>query len=206
LLSGILIGIQSAGSDHKIVCWDAAKDFSISNGNPNGAWSYGCCLRRPNGTPGPFTCYALSSTGFLSIPLVGWHSESVDPNVTFNPIEASLSKFGITWEPKQISIGPAYDFSGLRWTAPSNGTFRVVATFTDDQVGGDGADVFILKNGSIKFHGSPGVTLGKGCAFTSELQLNAGDHLDFMVGSGEDKNPFGDNTAVTIVITTSRRD
>src|ERR1041385_1722552 len=104
LLLGIAMMTQAVASDDKVVCWDAAKQFSISNGNPNGAWSYGCCLRRANGMPGPFTRYGLGSTGFLSVPLVAWHSESTDPNVTFNPTDASFSKFGITWEPKQISI------------------------------------------------------------------------------------------------------
>ncbi|MCL5097724.1 MAG: hypothetical protein M1608_09390 [Candidatus Omnitrophica bacterium] len=184
------------------LAWSAAGDYSIA-ANPNGAWSYGS-FSRTNSLPdvASFTLYTDGTANGIGTPMDFWHTGGWDPNVSHNPTTSDYSNFGITWKPGTISLGPGFDgtLTGVRWTAPAAGSFVVSAAFTDDQDGGDGADVYLYHNGTALFKGNTGNVSGAGTNFTTIVSLAVGDHIDFIAGAGADLAPTGDNTALDAVI------
>ena len=144
------------------VSWNLAADFSVTNGNPNGAWSYGYVDTWS--WSGAFLRYQTGNyTGVSGSPI--WHTaqtNSPDCGSVFLNRSSDVQEGAA---PGQLSIQPGSNSipAGVRWTAPSNaygvvtvsGQFfsggvaspRIVVRYKDASVwSGTDAGVFALTN------------------------------------------------------------
>jgi hypothetical protein len=185
-----LVALPSAAS-----AFSAAGDFSLSS-NPNGSWSYGWSY----GLGSAFNLDTTNTTSFQNLGLDAWlggAGSAASPyalyNSTANPIANNFSVL----QPGQLaeSPGPSNQYSIVRWTAVSSGTFSIAATFSGLSPSGDSADVHILLNGTSFFNG----TVGGPAQFTGPKVITAGDTIDFVVGNGGNGSSE-DNTALSATI------
>jgi hypothetical protein len=198
ILAGGLITFQSNCSG---ITYNAADDFSL-NSNPNGVWGYG---------------YSTTLGGAMVLDdenvqntygLYIWRNAGLDPNgpsFAFNPTASIITITGGTddmvWNPYQLSMDPGSggQYCVLRFTPPESGEYQIQGAFSSvDQYFGAKTDVHILLNGTSFFdsevYGTTSVT-----DFNQTIQLNAGDVLDFAVGT--DGLPWGwDTTGLSATI------
>jgi hypothetical protein len=161
-LAGLLVTILSAGAQAQT--YDSVKDFSITS-NANGVWSYGW-------TPtlgGTFNLYTVTDT--TSVPGMSAWLESgtyyIDP-----PYVAHNDTSGTICILPTVCIPPTYlhlhpgasgQYTIVRWTAPSAGTYDIRGRFVGlDYAGPTTTDVHVLLNsefplfnGNITSYGSP---------------------------------------------------
>jgi hypothetical protein len=172
--------------------YDAFNDFSITNGNPNGVWSYG-----------------WSTTLLLSLNL--YPNGTVDPNGNLswndpNHISAGApAVFANKTDQQPVSVPPMSagfhpgengEFSHYVWTAPTTGLFSLSALFSPFDSGG--TDVHILDNGVSIFSGE--VSPGNPQSYTGNLSATVGDKIDFAVGVGTDGTYNFDTTGIDATI------
>lgn len=172
--------------------YNAFADFSVTNGNPNGAWSYG-----------------WSATLFSSLNL--YTSGVVAGDGTWNWSDPNHIMFGapaawINPTANQVGTVPSMtaafhpgvsdEFSHYIWTAPTTGLFSLSATFSPFDTGG--TDVHILDNGVSLFAGN--VSPGNPQSFSTVLPVVAGDKIDFAVGFGPDGSAGFDTTGISAII------
>jgi hypothetical protein len=83
----------------------------------------------------------------------------------------------------ELQLHPGIDGEDavFRWTAPSSGAFFITGKF--EGLDSTTTDVHILLNGGTLLSGSIGSN-GAAVPFTLTTGVNAGDHLDFVVGFG----------------------
>jgi hypothetical protein len=79
----------------------------------------------------------------------------------------------------------------IRWTAPATDNYNISYIFTDVQGGGDGSDVYVAKNATDLYGGLIGDLGTTGLGSLPNVALNAGDHINWIVGAGL----LGDNAA-----------
>ena len=199
ILAGGLITFQSNCSG---ITYNAADDFSL-NSNPNGVWGYG---------------YSTTLGGAMVLDdenvqntygLYIWRNAGLDPNgpsFAFNPTASIITITGGTddmvWNPYQLSMDPGSggQYCVLRFTPPESGEYQIQGAFSSvDQYFGAKTDVHILLNGTSFFdsevYGTTSVT-----DFNQTIQLNAGDVVDFAVGT--DGLPWGwDTTGLDATVT-----
>ncbi len=129
--------------------WDAAADYSISNGNPNGVWSYGLELI---GSPLlKFTTGKDWSERDASLaPLLVWQGTAgteadagqYDPSIIFNSGTTDIDHYGYTFPAMTVTIDtyddygvvgdpPGQGFPTVVWTAPADGIYDIAASFRD---------------------------------------------------------------------------
>ena len=124
--------------------WDAAADYSITNGNPNGAWSYGLELI---GQPlVPFlTGKDWTERGLPDLQAwqdVQGYNPAYDPTILYNSGTTDISAFGYTWPAKTVTINnyddvgavgdpPGVGFPTVVWTAPADGIYDIAARYKD---------------------------------------------------------------------------
>jgi len=172
--------------------YDVFNDFSITNGNPNGVWSYGwstTLLSSLNLYPHGF----VDGTGLLE-----WNdpnhisagAPSVAANIS-NQQEATLPAMTAAFHPGQNG-----EFCHYVWTAPTAGLFSLSALFSPDDVGG--TDVHILDNGVSLFSGEVGP--GNPQSYSGLFAAAAGDKIDFAVGFGTDGTFDFDGTGIAATI------
>jgi len=184
--------------------FNLARDFSVL-GNPNGVWSYGYVPF----IAGPFTLMNTPRTDEQpAIPIWSWSVNGFSsPDVHFNASSSNVFYGdGGTFPPKTLWSSPGHEtssnaFSVMRFTAPSNGTYRVRATARSylDAASGD-SDYHVVKNGTELF----GVFLPAGAqstGFSNTLSLSLGDTLDFVVGRGQDGLLYASGLKLEAVIT-----
>ena len=203
ILAGGLITFQSNCSS---ITYDAALDFSL-NSNPNGVWSYGYSATL--GAPMGLDDVNMQNSYGLDL----WRNASQDPNgpsFAFNPTASTITiddtatggTDHMVWNPYQLSMDPGSvgQYCVLGFTPPESGEYQIQGAFSSvDQYFGAKTDVHILLNGTSFFdsvvYGIDSVT-----GFDQTIQLNAGDVLDFAVGT--DGLPWGwDTTGLDAQIT-----
>ncbi|MGA2496962.1 MAG: sugar-binding domain-containing protein [Tepidisphaeraceae bacterium] len=131
-----------------------------------------------------------------------WHSPAGrEPWAALNPAaEPVETPFQFTWPPRQVALhpGPKGEYSVVRWTAPAAGRYSYAARFAG--LFRATTDTHILHNGRPRFdallnlQGRPNTATHQ-----DELELAAGDKLDFVVGWG-DGSYGSDSTALTVSI------
>ena len=191
-----------------VSCWDAASEFNDSANpdaaNPSGVWSYGW----KKTLTGKFI---LLATPFNNPPnLSGWSSASGYPAIAHNthPVPVTVNINPVRLPPASLGLhpGPDGEYAVLRFTAPSDGSYKVSGQFfaLDDNATGTTTDVWILPNnnkadsfsGKVDYYGGT-----KWTSFTSrEFQLRKSDTLDFQVGYGANRNHFYDSTGFNALI------
>ena len=207
----LLFGLASLPSFAavEVTCWDAASEFNDSENpdaaNPSGVWSYGW-KKELTGK------FYLASTPFTDPPFrFGWCNASGYPLIyhSARPISALMNGPNTyTVPPHGLALHPGLngEYAVLRFTAPTDGTYKVSGQFfaADDNATGTTTDVWILRNdekngsfsGEIDYYGR-----AKSASFTSkDFQLKKGDTLDFEVGYGANKNYEYDSTGLMALI------
>jgi hypothetical protein len=200
LLALVFAGIGTARGGP---VYDAAADFSITNGNPNGVWSYGYFAP---GTTTPLNLYTTTYTNFIGGP--GWIAWN-DPTVGNGTVPAAFKNTtGVTetsgtvqLQPGQLAEhpGPNNEAAVVRWTAPASGTYLINVTFSGADLVGTTTDVHVLNGGVSAFDGNVN-GFGNSTTFSETLTLPVNFHIDFEVGFGNDQNYFFDSTGLSAQI------
>ncbi len=149
-------------------------DFSISNGNPNGVWSYGWM-------PNDFSTFNLYTGARMDTNYNGspeWYRYEDNylytPNIVRN--DDNVSHYNVA--PGQLALHPSSTNqpSVLRWTAPSDGLYNFAGLFLP----GDGGIMQVgIRQGSNWLW--QGVDSG---SFNFDRSLTAGQSIDFLVYGG----------------------
>ncbi|MGK7941148.1 MAG: PEP-CTERM sorting domain-containing protein [Crocosphaera sp.] len=196
------INITSASA--LTITYNAGLDFSPTE-NPNGVWSYGNSNSLSNISA--FTLYNVITEGDVT----RWGDGGVTAvygNVTDeNVITFFQGQVNVVYEPDEIYLHPStannQGYAVVRWTSPYSSDYSINTLFqTKDQVAFStpSVDVFVYFNGSQLYGDSLLGILDSG-SFNTDLLLEEGDILDFIVGSLND--PFDDTTGLELSITTT---
>ena len=192
LLSLLVIALPRTAS-----AFSAAGDFSTAS-NPNGTWSYGSSTTLGSA----FIPSTIPTNHYSGLTLDGWlgtSDSSGTPYVLHNSGTVNAFPGDATYPPGQLAEHPGAlgQYSIVRWTAPSSGTFSISATFSGLGAS-DSADVHILKDGVSFFNanvnGSPSPQ-----SFSGLQSVLVGDTIDFVTGSGTGGNS-GDTTGLSATI------
>jgi len=215
VILGILATGVVVGATHGTIVWDAGADWSIGNGNPNGAWTYGSADYLSPGVTvdvGTFTPFALAKTAadYKDFPpdpptpanpatLEIWQDNDLDPNANSNRAATDYNAFGITFVSNRVNLSPANGPVTLaRWTAPSAGLYDIAAEFFNVQ--GFADDIYVYIAGAQVFASrspdSKSVLVGTPYS-TTGVALNAGDAVFFGVGNFY----YTNNTGLEAIIT-----
>ena len=192
LLAVALPGVASA--------YDVGADFSTAS-NPNGVWSYGWSTTLGAAfnldTSNTTSAYGQSGLG-------GWFSSQTaegNPDALHNSTASPITIGSTTYQPGQLTLNPndknASEYSVVRWTAPSSGSFSIAATFSGASSIGDSVDVHILRNGVSIFDS---IVFPNPTSYSAAQNLTAGDTIDFAVGFGSNGNDHEDTTTLAATI------
>jgi hypothetical protein len=185
-----MLAATSAGAE--LLTWNAATDFSISNGNPNGAWSYGGLANLHTSTFQAFTAFNSLANG--SCP--EWYV-AADGRVIWKNTTAS-SAYGVA--PGQLSLQPGSNQqpSVVRWTAPNtigSTSVDVQGQFYPGDTGTMLVGIFVNGIGSDNV---PRWSANNSGSFDFTVPVGPGNTIDFAVYGGY---AFG-NTPLSATITT----
>ncbi len=166
-------------------------DFSITNSNPNGAWTYGYTTS----LGGSFTAYtdtaATSTHQVWYMPgLSGDNTPSVFKNISGSGIN------GVPGGSTALHSGPGGQLSVARYTSSENTDVTIDGFFGAGDIGNVG--VYIFVNGVQEF-GVESTTSEE--LFSLSASLLVGSTIDFVVGNGFSGYSF-DSTPLTATIET----
>ena len=170
---------------------DAERDFFTHSNDAGQLWQYGRMgtgLAPVSGTFAPYTTVGSENT------LRYWRDgAAVDPNVTKNRGDQPY----LHWAAGELSLhpgsGPERIFSAVRWTAPKAGTYAAFVQFRRLNSQPGTASVH-LRHNDRSLPGVDDATLigpGARAQGAAAVFVQAGDTLDFIVGSRDD---FGFDT------------
>lgn len=183
---------------------DLTSEFSVTNGNPNGAWSYGY----KSSSTGVFTAFTQSGTGAIVGPgtFDFWgNTIAFTVPAAYKLTAGTLTGYnggngGISVGDVSLHPGSAGEYAVVRYTVASTGLYDISALWG----AGDGTsqygnvDAELLLNSSSLFSAA---NTGVNQSFSaSAVALNAGDFLDIQVGRGNDSYLY-DTTPVNLKIT-----
>jgi Immunoglobulin I-set domain len=180
--------------------YNAETAFSISNGNPNGNWSY----TWSSSLDSTQTLYAITQTQSIAQTswTEGWTFTSGAVPIPLVAANTTESQLGI-WPPETLGFHPGYDgeFSHVVWTAPYTGNYSVNVNFT--MLDSGNTEVYVVQRpaGGAPVHLANGnvTAASRNYSYSGTLTLNAGDQIDFAVGWGNGSlEP--DTTALSPVI------
>jgi hypothetical protein len=178
-------------------------DFSINNGNPDGAWSYGYKTLPTGG----LTTYGVAGTStYVTATFEYWNSAPpLEPNIT-RLIAGTLD--GVNGGVGGVAIGDVSLHGGqngristARYTVQTTGLYDLSGYFKAGDSKGTvygRVDAYLYLNTTSLFSVANTATT-QNFSFTN-VSLTAGDTLDMMVGIGQDTY-FYDTTPVELSIT-----
>ena len=163
--------------------WDAAADFSPTD-NPTGQWTYGYSYPNIDSTLTPYTIHFTDPSG-----LEFWNTGRTDlvPGVFKNPTAAPITLSTLTVPPEGLAFHPGVngEYSHVVWTAPTDGTYAINATFTGLDTGPTTTDVHILVGGISQFDGYVNLNgYGNQISDSFSFFIFVGKTVDFAVGYG----------------------
>jgi len=169
------------------VSYNATTDFSLTNGNPNGVWTYGYM----DDQFATFHAFTSTFTGVFKQWYTPGLSSDQTPNVSYN--YQSTYFYGVA--PGQITLHPgpnAYNnVAVLRFTAQISGDYSIVGQFFT----GDSKPIHIGVRKESEWLWN-GVDAG---AFSLSESLIAGETVDFVVYLGYSHG----NTPLELLISTN---
>lgn len=183
---------------------DLTSDFSITNGNPNGAWSYGYMASSPTGA---FTAFTSSGTSVVGPGTFDFWSSSMSFTVpaAYKLVAGTLNGYnggvgGVSLGQVSLHSGSAGELGAIRYTAPSAQLVDLSAFFgSGDSFGSEGkVDTYLVHNGSTILFSSLNTGVDENFSLSS-FNLAAGDTLDMIVGQGQD-GYFYDTTPVNLTV------
>lgn len=184
----ITLGVGAAVFANAAV-YDAAADFSFTT-NPNGAWSYGGKNASPTDS---FVLGTVASFNGWN----GWAAQGTRPFVG----KTTTAGYGAPAGTLAFHTGVAgseLQYAVLRWTADSASSLDISGIFYGGDTGG--VDDLIYKNGTSIY--SDMATINDSVFNLTNVLVNAGDTIDFMVGPGVD-GANSDSTPFSAQITTN---
>ena len=160
-----MFAAQSASAQ---VVWNPTTDFSTTNGNPNGAWTYGWMDTA-------FTAFTLYTSNSANAWL-GYLGGDGSPAVLLNTSGSMVN--GVPPGDLALHPGPGTQPAILRWTAPTGfvGTAHVVGQFLSGDSG--------VMQVAIRLNGSAVWSATDFGAFDFNQVFVPGDQLDFAVFGG----------------------
>ena len=203
MLLGVLVAPPSKGRAQD---FDLSRDFS-TDANPDGVWAYGWeSLLGTGFTPVTFIGRGFADNG---VAFDAWSIQKfVLPGFFHYPLSNQADGLAAggagVYPPGSFIFFPGesapQNFAVVRFTAPSNGTYRVAAAVRHYLNGGPAGDTefHVLSNGVslLSRFMNPGDTSG----YTNFLRLQAGATLDFATGRGEDGQLSGSGLLLQLVI------
>ena len=204
LLALVFAGMGTARADP---VYNAAADFSITNGNPNGVWSYGYLAP---GTTTPLNLYTTTYTNFDSGPgWIAWNNPLVGngtvPAAWKNTTGVKETSGSVQLQPGQLAEhpGPNDEAAVVRWTAPASGTYLINVTISGVDTVGTTTDVHVLNQGVPAFNGNIN-GFGNSASFSETLTLPVNFHIDFEVGFGSNNSFLFDSTGLSAQISAAQ--
>ena len=193
--------------------FDLSAEFSLEK-NPNRVWEYGYSAAQSL-DPADFRRDQSSN---ITVPIGFWHPASNHgpgpgyyPYVAFNTsrrTEYGSSK-GWAARPRQVAMEASNtgQYSIVRFVAPRNGKYEIVARFEGIHFGPSTTDVHVMHNRKSLFEaeiegygGDPAFHAVEGAHptafFSGEVNLKAHETVDFAVGYGKNRTHFGDTTGL----------
>jgi hypothetical protein len=182
---------------------DLQSDFSIVNGNPNGAWTYGT-LSSIGGTFTPFTQTATVNIGIGTFD--GWYAGPGGglPGVyeltsgTMNGYNGGVG--GVAVGEVSLHGGSGGQLAVVRWTPSAGGIFNLSGYFGS----GDGlgaqygrVDAYVAKGSSVLWSSLNTATTQTYAL--SNVAVASGQSIDIIVGIGQDTYLY-DTTPVNLSI------
>jgi hypothetical protein len=165
--------------------WDVANDFSNTNGNPNGAWSYGTLSSSLQ-----FVVDTDAENYFNNSLCPGWYGydgcvwKNTTPIAAYSVAPGQISLCAATWRGGTVAI---------RWTAPTDLEVEVAGQFYPEY--GSAANA-IYVDGTGQGQSSYWSAAGAG-AFDFTLAVTAGETIDFVAASAYGNSPL--TAAITTV-------
>ncbi|HRJ27858.1 MAG TPA: PEP-CTERM sorting domain-containing protein [Fimbriimonadaceae bacterium] len=182
---------------------DLQSEFSISNGNPNGVWTYGTL----SSIGGTFTAFTTPQT-FNPGP---WSGSAWAPGVNSLPAafrldSGSLNGWnggvgGVLVGEVTLHGGPSGELAVVRWTPTTGGVFNLSGFFKS----GDGLgstfgriDAYVARGNSVLWS-MLDTDITHNFAL-SNVAVSTGESIDVIVGIGQDTFNY-DTTPVNLVVT-----
>ena len=178
--------------------WDARTDFSIAS-NPNGAWTYGLRNTLLSTSLTPYTLTGINGTQAYQST-----TTYAAPGVFQNISGSSQVYYGtVLMQAGQLAShpGPSGEFSIIRFTAPSAGSYSLATSFIGVDFGGIGtsSDVNVVVDGTAIFSAFIN-GYGASQSFSGTLALGVGSVVDIAVGFGSNGNWYDDSTGIEATI------
>jgi hypothetical protein len=199
--------------------FDLSADFSFRD-NPNKVWQYGYSETNSlaadqfrvdkQSDRTDMKCDPTGSIGFWHPAANSGPGPGYYPYVAYNTTkQPQVGCKGWAVRPGEIAMegSIAGQYSLVRFTAPSAGTYKVSAQFEGIHYGLSTTDVHVLHNdtslfdadidgygGDPAFHKVEGANPTAG--YSGQIELKANDTLTFAVGVGKDKSNSSDTTGL----------
>jgi MYXO-CTERM domain-containing protein len=205
----LIAAVVVASMSQAVWAADATADFSITNGNPNGAWSYGYTTT----LGGSFSAYLQAATATAVSPQSGsfeaWSNLTPFADVPW-VAKAGASGWAccnsVTVAANTLTMHPGAngEFSVVRFTSTTGGMYQVNASFFgQDYAGlaniGTTTDVHVRTAADVFTNTVVG--FGTTVSYGGVVTLAAGGTLDFVVGIGAGlgnyNNYYNDSTGLT---------
>lgn len=185
----IAVVLYCSGARGDII-YNVTTDYSSTN-NPNGVWTYGWQLDSALGAAAlsvfntngnisnafpDFNAWSSSSLGVL--PVIGKQQSNSD----------SGDVSGTLFRANQVAMhagnsGPNVAAAVVRFTAPTDGNYRIDQAIFEYRSDLPGNSVYIFNTGTKIFEDTTGVRGTQNSMASQTIHLNAGGYLDFIVGS-----------------------
>ncbi len=178
--SGMLVAAVFAAPLQAQTVFDATADFSITNGNPNGAWSYGWM-------PTDFSQFHLhtNATADVNGNSPGWG----DVGSVWKNLGAEAGGVPTGW--LSLQPGAGQELCALRWTSPFLGLAHIQGRF----LAGDSGVLPV----AVRLNGQEVWQAVDSGAFDLLRTVVPGDTVDFVVSGGN--GPWSTPLEATIALT-----
>jgi hypothetical protein len=135
-----------------------------------------------------------------------WRANIADtlvPAIVRNSASGKLVFSTIELGSRELALhpGPNNEFCILRFTAPSSGAYQIKGYFSGRDVQGTTTNVYILAGqNKLLSNQVNGFGDSSNVFFDTNVSLNVGNVLDFVVGSGSNNNFSNDTTLLSVQI------
>jgi hypothetical protein len=170
IAAGLLLSSGAANA----VTYNAVTEFSVTNGNPNGVWTY---IDNGNAIPNAHT--GGGQAGLINY----WSNDAGVPNnVNVGRTTGGPDNFGNSprFDSTYLTIDPESHIAGVRFTAETDGIYDIVGQFLPADTASRTHAVQITDDGVSIFDGTVG--LSQSAAFNLPgVNLSAGEMIEFLV-------------------------
>lgn len=176
--------------------YNANANFSITDGNPNGVWTYG-----KGATNADFTTFPTPAT--VAGGVISWNNgfHGFHKNTNNTPYQ----NIGVVWNPGKLIMHPNNNgetFAKLKFTPPGCGSYAIQASWKniDLQAKKTNPRVVIHRASGVEVvHDITLTNAGANNSYSGNVSLVVGEYLTFEVGNAGDTNA-DDSVEVEVTI------